>query len=303
MKTHENTKTKQTAVSLCQMNNHPDFRLQQAKANFFSQSATKSPAKKSTITIENPVRSSDRTSSGALAEDRLRLARRKAVENINIMNQQKSTTALRIPVPKWKTSIYNKKRYSKVVQQHGVDVSPSENSVVPNDGTSSGALAADRLRTARRKAVENLAKPLEKDGTSEEAQSAPHIKNKFIDTSINTTSNRTEEQLLDTRTIENPVRSSDGPSSGATAADRLRMARRKALASIKIPLSQDPQTSKTQSAETAKEFIDTSAVREHGLNFVVIENKVKANDGISSGAQAADRLRMARRKALESLKK
>lgn len=285
------------------MNNHPDFRLQQAKANYFSQSATKSPAKKSTITIQNPVRSSDRTSSGALAEDRLRLARRKAVENINIMNQQKSATALRIPVPKWKTSIYNKKRYSKVVQQHGVDVSPSENSVVPNDGTSSGALAADRLRTARRKAVENLAKPLEKDETREEAQSAPHIKNKFIDTSINTTSIRTDEQFLDTKTIENPVRSSDGTSSGATAADRLRMARRKALASIKIPLSQDQQTSNTQSAETAKGFIDTSAVREHGLKFVAIENKVKANDGISSGAQAADRLRMARRKALESLKK
>ena len=44
-------------------------------------------------------------------------------------------------------------------------------------------------------------------------------------------------------------------------------------------------------------------VQEHGLDIVAYENPVRINDGTSSGAVAADRLRIARRKALESLSK
>lgn len=103
-------KTKSSNVTLCQINNHPDYRLRVAKerlavktankqvtttanqrANFSSKSrGTPIPnnnyknnkVRESGLRIdimENPVRSNDGTSSGAIINDRLRLARRKAI--------------------------------------------------------------------------------------------------------------------------------------------------------------------------------------------------------------------------------
>ena len=107
-------KTRKANVTLCQINNHPDYRLRVAKerlavktankqvtttthqrANFSSKSrGTPSPnnyknnkVRESGLRIdimENPVRSNDGTSSGAIINDRLRLARRKAIEKMKV---------------------------------------------------------------------------------------------------------------------------------------------------------------------------------------------------------------------------
>jgi trehalose/maltose hydrolase-like predicted phosphorylase len=97
-----------SGMSLCQVNNHPDFRLRVAKQKL---SRTKVMVAKQTTTasnnrakfssksipnykkevregglnihvMENPVRSNDGTSSGALVNDRLRMARRKMIEKL-----------------------------------------------------------------------------------------------------------------------------------------------------------------------------------------------------------------------------
>ena len=106
-------KTRSSNVTLCQINNHPSYRLRVAKerlavktankqaatttnqrANFSSKSrGTPSPnnykinnkVRESGLRVdmmENPVRSNDGTSSGAIINDRLRLARRKAIEKM-----------------------------------------------------------------------------------------------------------------------------------------------------------------------------------------------------------------------------
>eukprot|EP00984_Skeletonema_dohrnii_P016126 scaffold7103_cov96-Skeletonema_dohrnii-CCMP3373.AAC.4 len=109
-----NTTTQQTSttgMSLCQMNNHPDFRLRVAKQKFggggANIAAKKTPATASNSKranfssksvpnykkqvregglniqlLENPVRSNDGTSSGAIINDRLRIARRKMIEKM-----------------------------------------------------------------------------------------------------------------------------------------------------------------------------------------------------------------------------
>lgn len=109
-------KTRKANVTLCQINNHPDYRLRVAKerlavktayieskqavttthqrAHFSSKSRGKpipnnnyknNKVRESGLRIdimENPVRSNDGTSSGAIINDRLRLARRKAIEKM-----------------------------------------------------------------------------------------------------------------------------------------------------------------------------------------------------------------------------
>ena len=109
-------KTKSSNVTLCQINNHPDYRLRVAKerlaekttcienkqaatttnqrANFSSKSRgtpispnnyMNNKVRESGLRIdimENPVRSNDGTSSGAIINDRLRLARRQAIEKM-----------------------------------------------------------------------------------------------------------------------------------------------------------------------------------------------------------------------------
>lgn len=98
-------------MSLCQMNNHPDYRLRIAKQNLgggnmqvkkqlttasnnkranFSSKSRSVPNYNNKVregglkidVMENPVRSNDGTSSGAVINDRLRMARRKMIEKL-----------------------------------------------------------------------------------------------------------------------------------------------------------------------------------------------------------------------------
>ena len=151
--------TKEAPSKLCQINNHPDYRLQQAKARLANNgNITDSVQSVDThnittpIVIENKVRSNDGTSSGALIEDRLRLARRKALENASqpIIKQSASSSndaADKSIPPQSSTTKFD--TYSSI-----------ENPVRSNDGTSSGAVVADRLRLARRKALEAASQPI-----------------------------------------------------------------------------------------------------------------------------------------------
>jgi hypothetical protein len=107
------------------------------------------------------------------------------------------------------------------------------------------------------------------------------------------------------------------------------MARRKALESMSKPVSDSTELDIVAHKHPVRPNDDTSRdavledlsnlksdstveqrvskgdkpVKERGLDIVAYENPVRSNDGTSSGALAADRLRMARRKALESMSK
>ena len=134
-----NTATQQTSttgMSLCQMNNHPDFRLRVAKqkvggggganvtvkkqpatasnskrANFSSKSVPnyKKQVREGGLNIhllENPVRSNDGTSSGAIINDRLRIARRKMIEKMKtpVEIEEEATTEQSNSSPEGKMS-------------------------------------------------------------------------------------------------------------------------------------------------------------------------------------------------------
>jgi len=153
--------TKQPPSKLCQINNHPDFRLKQAKERLANNGGISgdTPTIKDThnnttpIVIENKVRTNDGTSSGALIEDRLRLARRKALGNASQPIIQPSSSSNDAAVDESTTppqsSATTFDTYASI-----------ENPVRSNDGTSSGAVAADRLRLARRKALEAASQPI-----------------------------------------------------------------------------------------------------------------------------------------------
>jgi len=146
------------SISLCQINNHPDYRLKQAKARLANNGSITDSVQfvdtnniTTPIVIENKVRSNDGTSSGALIEDRLRLARRKALENASQPIKQT-------------TSSSNDAADESILSQSSTTkfdtYSSIENPVRSNDGTSSGAVVADRLRLARRKALEAASQPI-----------------------------------------------------------------------------------------------------------------------------------------------
>ena len=253
------------AATLCQVNNHPNYRLKQAKERFAARDLRKG----------------------------------KSVKPKQIM----------FTTPKRQKAPPPHVKYHKTVREHGISLQPNENSPVSNDGTSSGAIAAERLRIARRKAVERLGLPIG-DVPSE------HLTNKTSECSkeIRSHEKPVNEHGLDIVVNENPVRSNDGTSSGAKAADRLRLARRKALESLKsqptvdITVKQTSNTTDTNCTEknfylnTVDNTIHGRSVKEHGLDIVAYENPVRSNDGTSSGATAAERLRFARRKVLQSMK-
>lgn len=165
--------TKEAPSKLCQINNHPDYRLKQAKARLANNGGISgdTPTIKDThnnttpIVIENKIRSNDGTSSGALIEDRLRLARRKALENASqpVIKPSSSNdnAADKSIVPQPSTSKFD--IYSSI-----------ENPVRSNDGTSSGAVAADRLRLARRKALEAASQPIQPSTSSNVTKDETH---------------------------------------------------------------------------------------------------------------------------------
>ena len=284
-------------VPLCQVNNHPDFRLRKAKERVLASDgcAAKTEYKKpfnrsrihNRVTNENPIRSNDGTSSGSLTADRLRNARRNAIENMietfprKRPSRSRRTTSFSQPTTDLSLS----------GKLHGLTIQMNENPVRPNDGTSSGALVADRLRQARRKAVENMYAQLSLGKVTQTGKSA--------------SSKMVNEEGIIIQMIENPARPSDGTSSGALAADRLRTSRRKALESMRNPhhtlIQSVKEALEEKSVSTSMNTDKLLSVKEHGLAIQLIENPIRSSDGTSSGALAADRLRQARRKAVENM--
>jgi hypothetical protein len=175
---------KQSAPTLCQVNNHPNYRLKQAKARFAASNDSRQ------------------------------------------IKQLKSKPKQIFTSPKRERLPPRSLKYHTTVKEHGISVQINENPEIRNDGTSSGAIAAERLRIARRKAIENMARHLE-DTTPRDASTA-HEPCQILDAPV-------KEHGLDIIAYENPVRTNDGTSSGAVAADRLRMARRRALESMRLP--------------------------------------------------------------------
>ncbi|KAL7479781.1 hypothetical protein ACHAW6_005505 [Cyclotella cf. meneghiniana] len=279
--------------TLCQVNNHPNYRLKRAKSRFESIATTGTskwinpkPAKTyntprmekaptlvkyyqtvlehgiSVVSNENPARSNDGTSSGAIAEDRLRLARRRAIESLarptrDSINEQRDRGE--------DSEASNEQDHCRPVRERGLDIVANENPVRSNDGTSSGALAADRLRMARRKVLESMSKP---------------VSDSTVDSEIDKPVKRRE---MDIAPHENSVIPNDDFSRDAVLEG----------------------VSNLSSDSTVKQHVSKAdkPVKEHGLKIVAYENPVRSNDGTSSGALAADRLRMARRKVLESMSK
>ena len=153
------------SISMCQINDHPDFRLKQAKARLANNGSIIDSVQSvdthnitTPIVIENKVRSNDGTSSGALIEDRLRLARRKALENasqpiIKPSSPSNDAAVDESTTPQSSTTKFD--TYSSI-----------ENPVRSNDGTSSGAVVADRLRLARRKALEAASQPIQSSSSN-----------------------------------------------------------------------------------------------------------------------------------------
>lgn len=221
--------TNSNISSLCQMNNHPDFRLRRKKEEMAAPHSTNcisaadaAAAEKITMKQqqvqqwhmnENPIRSNDGTSSGALAADRLRLARRKAME----------TMIETFPARRTHKVVKRANNLQQHQQQHtSYTILPiNENPIRSNDGTSSGALVADRLRMARRTAMASIS----------DQHRAIHSPDDD-DLELLDASNASAPSSKAVHVIENPDRPSDGTSSGALAADRLRMARRKAIESL-----------------------------------------------------------------------
>ena len=161
---------KEAKLSLCQINNHPDYRLQQAKARLADNGSISGDIppidtnnNTTPIVIENKVRSNDGTSSGALIEDRLRLARRRALENasqpITQPSSSSSSKAGKSTPPQSSTQV-TKVNFS------------IENPVRSNDGTSSGAVVADRLRLARRKALKAASRPIKPSSSTSSSSKA-----------------------------------------------------------------------------------------------------------------------------------
>lgn len=262
--------------------------------------------------VENAPVKSDGTSSGALAADRLRMARRRAIERLSSEGPSSSAGGGRVGSEE--TGRMRTMGKEEAVRERGLSVTPLENPVVKNDGTSSGALAADRLRMARRRALASLGAPEEEEGveSSGEPATAAGVVEITGEGSTGTEGRvAVKERGLSVTPIENPAAKNDGTSSGALAADRLRMARRKALASLGKPEEVEFQLSSSTEMNAGSPGrrrrstgnSEASKVRERGIVVTPLENPVRANDGTSSGALAADRLRMARRRALEGLKK
>jgi len=188
-------------------------------------------------------------------------------------------------------------RPSKAVKEHGVVIAVSENSPISNDGTSSGALAADRLRLARRKILQSMAS---KDQVPK-ISSLDFSSQKDKPGATHRSKNQTGGMFV--VPYENPPRSSDGTSSGAITADRLRLARRKMLERM---TSSNDQITQAQPVDNTPnndnpDVTTNKKDRTGGMSVVPYENPPKSSDGTSSGAIAADRLRLARRKMLESM--
>jgi len=177
-------------------------------------------------------------------------------------------------------------------------VVPYENPPRSSDGTSSGAIAADRLRLARRKMLESMTSSNDQIPRVKPVDVTPNNDNSDV---TNGNNDRMGRKFV--VPYENPPRSSDGTSSGAITADRLRLARRKMLERM---TSSNDQITQAQPVDNTPnndnpDVTTNKKDRTGGMSVVPYENPPKSSDGTSSGAIAADRLRLARRKMLESM--
>uniref|UniRef100_A0A7S1YM36 Uncharacterized protein n=1 Tax=Ditylum brightwellii TaxID=49249 RepID=A0A7S1YM36_9STRA len=127
-------------MTVCALNNHPDYRLKVARETFQNKmKSNSSPPTSPNFTFQKPrkPRKSDGSSSGASAEKRLWEARQKMLEK---MAQSPSEIIL------------NKNERKR---------SSSSFRVLPelrkNDGSSSGAITEKRLREARQRMLEKMA--------------------------------------------------------------------------------------------------------------------------------------------------
>ena len=164
----------------------------------------------------------------------------------------------------------------------------NENPTRSNDGTSSGAIVDDRLRNARRYAIDNMIETFPKQkqprgGSLVQAVVAGSARSPPQSTLVST------NEKCDTRNNNEATLSSMSDEDLIAELSRRRQRR---VASTPV----------VDSSTTAENKI----VREHGLvrhimGVHTIENPVRSNDGTSSGAIVADRLRKARRKAIENL--
>ena len=167
-------------LSLCQVNNHPNYRLKQAKAR--------------------------------LATDDTRK------RQIKIKHKQMFTSPKVSKAPPLL-------KYRKTVQEQGILLQLNENPVIRNDGTSSGAVVAEKLRLARRKVIEKLAQPIEGAATTDHSSKI-----------VNASPRHVKEHGLDIVINSNPMRINDGTSSGAIVAHRLKEKRRMILESMMKPV-------------------------------------------------------------------
>ena len=110
-------KTRSSNVTLCQINNHPSYRLRVAKERLAVKTANKQAA-----TTTN--------------------------QRANFSSKSRGT-----PSP-------NNYKINNKVRESGLRIDIMENPVRSNDGTSSGAIINDRLRSARRKAIEKMKAPI-----------------------------------------------------------------------------------------------------------------------------------------------
>ena len=166
----------------------------------------------------------------------------------------------------------------------------NENPIRSNDGTSSGAIVDDRLRNARRYAIENMIEtfPKQKQQPARRGSLVQVVAGSARSPPPQSTSVSTNEKC-DTRNNNEATLSS---MSDEDLIAELARRRRRRVASTPV----------VDGSSTSAE----KKVREHGLVHHMgvqhtIENPVRSNDGTSSGAIVADRLRKARRKAIENL--
>ena len=178
------------------------------------------------------------------------------------------------------------------VDRQKITIQPiHENPIRSNDGTSSGAIVADRLRTARRYAIENMIETFPKKHQKQSSRKggSPHV-------NVGSQPPPQSSVLTNNEKMGVTISSTDETMLLSSLSDEELIA--------ELARRRTNQSSPTSAPPIVVAGKGKELVREHGLTPIgihTIENPIRSNDGTSSGAIVADRLRMARRKAIENL--
>jgi hypothetical protein len=179
------------------------------------------------------------------------------------------------------------------VDRQKITIQPiNENPIRSNDGTSSGAIVADRLRTARRYAIENMIETFPKKYQKQPSRrgGSPHV------VKVGSQPPPQSSVLTNNEKMGVTISSTDETMLLSSLSDEELIA--------ELARRRTNQSSPTSAPPIVVAGKGKELVREHGLTPIgihTIENPIRSNDGTSSGAIVADRLRMARRKAIENL--